>query len=227
MTLDIVIPTLNAAATITRTLSAVSTARGVWPCRIVVCDGGSADDTAALAHARGAQVITVPAGRGGQLAAGAAGGKSDWLLFLHADTVLSPNWVTAAGQFMDGATGGESAGYFRLRFDSDSPRARTVERLAAWRCHALGLPYGDQGLLIKRSFYERIGGYRPLPLMEDVDLVRRIGRRRLVALDAEAKTSAGRYERDGWTLRPLRNLFCLGLFSLGVSLPLIARIYGN
>ena len=135
--------------------------------------------------------------------------------------------VTAADQFMESPAGGESAGYFRLRFDSDSPRARTVERLAAWRCHALGLPYGDQGLLIKRAFYERIGGHRALPLMEDVDLVRRIGRHRLAALDAEAKTSAARYERDGWTLRPLRNLFCLGLFALGVPPHLIAKIYGR
>jgi rSAM/selenodomain-associated transferase 2 len=229
MTLDIVIPTLNAATTIARTLSAASTARGVWPCRIVVCDGGSADDTVEIAHARGAQVITAPPGRGGQLAAGAAaaGGKSDWLLFLHADTVLSPDWVTAAGQFMDGAASGETAGYFRLRFDSDSPRARTVERWAAWRCRTLGLPYGDQGLLIKRTFYDRVGGYRDLPLMEDVDLMRRIGRQRLAALDAEAKTSAARYERDGWTLRPLRNLFCLSLFSLGVPPHLIMRIYGK
>ena len=228
MTLDIVIPTLDAAATIARTLSAVSAARGIWPCRIVVCDGGSTDDTAAIAHARGAQVITAPPGRGGQLAAGAAaGGKSDLLLFLHADTVLSPDWVAAAGQFMDGAASGDRAGYFRLRFDSDSPRARTVERWAAWRCRNLGLPYGDQGLLIKRTFYDRVGGYRALPLMEDVDLVRRIGRQRLVALDAEAKTSAARYERDGWILRPLRNLFCLGLFALGMPPHLIARVYGK
>ena len=226
MTLDIVIPTLNAATTIARTLSAISVARGVWPCRIVVCDGGSTDDTAAIAHARGAQVIATPPGRGGQLSAGSAG-KSEWLLFLHADTVLSPDWVKVAGVFMESPSASESAGYFRLRFDSDSARARTVERWAAWRCRTLGLPYGDQGLLIKRAFYERIGGYRALPLMEDVDLVRRVGRQRLVALDAEAKTSAARYERDGWTLRPLRNLFCLGLFVLGVPPHLIARIYGK
>lgn len=225
-TLDIVIPTLNAAATIARTLSAVSVARGAWPCRVVVCDGGSGDDTAAIAHRLGAQVISALPGRGGQLAAGAAG-TSDWLLFLHADTVLSARWVEAAGRFMDSPAGNESAGYFRLRFDSDSPRARTVERLAAWRCRTLGLPYGDQGLLIKRAFYERIGGYRALPLMEDVDLVRRIGRHRLVALDAKAKTSAARYERDGWTLRPLRNLFWLGLFALGVPPHLIAKIYNR
>jgi rSAM/selenodomain-associated transferase 2 len=224
--LDIVIPTLNAADTIARTLSAVSAARGVWPCRVVVCDGGSRDDTAAIARRLGAQVVLAAAGRGGQLATGAAG-EGDWLLFLHADTVLSPGWVTAADKFMGLRTSHESAGYFRLRFDSDSPRARIVERMAAWRCQTLGLPYGDQGLLIKRAFYDRIGGYRALPLMEDVDLARRIGRRRLVALDAEALTSAARYERDGWTLRPLRNLTCLSLFALGVPPHLIARLYGR
>ncbi|MBL8673503.1 MAG: glycosyl transferase family 2, partial [Rhodospirillales bacterium] len=102
-----------------------------------------------------------------------------------------------------------------------------IEGMVAWRGRALGMPYGDQGLLIKRSFYDRVGGYRPLPLMEDVDLVRRIGRRRLVALDVDAVTSAARYERDGWTLRPMRNLLCLSLFLLGVAPARIARLYGR
>ena len=224
--LDIVIPTLNAAGTIARTLSAVSAARGAWPCRVVVCDGGSVDDTAAVANRLGAQVVAAPPGRGGQLAFGAQG-KSDWLLFLHADTALSADWVAAADQFMLSKEGADRAGYFRLRFDSESPHARRVETLAAWRCRTLGLPYGDQGLLIKRSLYDQAGGYRPLPLMEDVDLARRLGRHRLVELDAEARTSAARYERDGWTLRPLRNLCCLGLFTLGVPPRLITKLYGR
>jgi len=114
MTLDIVIPTLDAAATIARTLSAVSAARGVWPCRVVVCDGGSRDDTASIAHTLGAQVISAPAGRGGQLMAAAAG-QSDWLLFLHADTVLSPGWVTTAGAFMASPAADGKAFYLRTR----------------------------------------------------------------------------------------------------------------
>ena len=109
----------------------------------------------------------------------------------------------------------------------DGIRARRVERLAAWRCRIFGLPYGDQGLLIARAFYEGLGGFRPLPLMDDVDLVRRIGRRNLVLLDADAVTSAARYERDGWLRRPLRNLSCLALYLVGLSPRLVARLYGR
>ena len=97
----------------------------------------------------------------------------------------------------------------------------------AWRCRVLALPYGDQGLLIARAFYESLGGYRPLPLMEDVDLIRRIGRSRLRMLDATATTSAARYRRDGWTLRPLRNLLCLSLHFAGVPPKALLRFYAG
>jgi hypothetical protein len=163
-------------------------------------------------------VVTTAAGRGRQLAAGAAAGNAPWLLFLHADTTLGPGWAIAARGFMTEAANAARAGYFRLQFDSRDPRARRVERLVAWRCRTFGLPYGDQGLLMTRAFYQRLGGFDLLPLMEDVDLVRRIGRVNLVPLDAVVVASARRYERDGWLLRPLRNLSCLALFSVGVPL---------
>jgi hypothetical protein len=99
--------------------------------------------------------------------------------------------------------------------------------MAAWRARRLGLPYGDQGLLIGRAFLESLGGYPPLPLMEDVALVRRIGRRRLDALAADAVTSAARYRREGYVARPLRNLFCLGLYFAGVPPAAIRRLYGR
>jgi hypothetical protein len=87
------------------------------------------------------------------------------------------------------------------------------------------LPYGDQGLLLAAGFYRALGGFQPLPLMEDVDLARRIGRRRLIALDATATTSASRYRRDGYFRRVLRNLTCLALYYLGVPPRLILRLY--
>ncbi len=119
-----------------------------------------------------------------------------------------------------------TAGYFRFRVDSDDPRARRLERLVAWRCRVLALPYGDQGLLIHRDLLAHVGGMRPLPLMEDVDLIRRLGRRRLVPLAADAVTSAVKWERDGWTRRSLRNLCCLVLWFLGVPPSVIRRLYG-
>ena len=96
----------------------------------------------------------------------------------------------------------------------------------AGRCRRFGLPYGDQGLLISRAHYERLGGFRPLPLMEDVDLVRRIGRNDLVPLEADAITSAARYRRDGWWFRPLRNLTCLSLYFAGLPPQALRRLYG-
>ena len=98
--------------------------------------------------------------------------------------------------------------------------------MANWRSRTLGLPYGDQALLISRAFYEEIGGYQTIPLMEDVDLVRCIGRRNLCQLDGAVITSAAKYRRDGWMLRPVRNLFCLSLYFLGIAPEKIARIYG-
>lgn len=223
--IDVVIPTLNAAPQLVRTLAALA-GRHDLGLAVTVCDAGSRDDTQAIARAAGAAVVESEPSRGGQLAVGAAAGSAPWLLFLHADTTLSDGWTTAAQAFM-ARSNASKAGYFRLRYDSADPRARRIERLANWRSRALGLPYGDQGLLIARAFYQQVGGYRPLPLMEDVDLVRRVGRRRLVALDADAVTSARRYERDGWLARPVRNLACLSLYFAGLPAGVIRRLYGS
>ncbi|MDP1841174.1 MAG: TIGR04283 family arsenosugar biosynthesis glycosyltransferase [Reyranella sp.] len=222
--LDVVIPTLNAGATLAATLAAL---QGDLAITITVCDGGSSDDTAAIAREAGATVVTAPAGRGSQLAVGAGVGDASWILFLHADTVLTPGWTNAVRAFTSRHINIGKAGYFRLRFASADPGARRVERLAAWRAHRLGLPYGDQGLLMARALYEYLGGFKPLPLMEDVDLVRRVGRKNLVSLDADSVTSAARYERDGWTMRPLRNLSCLTLYLTGMPPAVVARLYGR
>jgi rSAM/selenodomain-associated transferase 2 len=224
--IDVVIPTVNAARSLALTLNSLGGDHGLR-LSFTVCDGGSRDDTTTIARQAGATVMVTEAGRGRQLADGAAAGSAPWLLFLHADTTLSMSWAAAARQFMTLPAHAPKAGYFRLRFDSADSRARRIERLTAWRCRTFGLPYGDQGLLIERAFYRQLGGFRALPLMEDVDLARRIGRRRLVALDAEAMTSAERYERDGWLARPMRNLGCLALYFAGLSPSVIRRLYGS
>ena len=225
-TIDVVVPTLNAASDLARTIASLGGREDHdLVLRLTVCDGGSRDDTLAIARAAGAAVIVTAPGRGRQLAAGASAGSAPWLLFLHADTTLGAGWADAAKRFMTETTNAARAGYFRLRFDSRDPRARRVERLVAWRCRTLGLPYGDQGLLMARAFYQRLGGFAVLPLMEDVDLVRRIGRENLVALDADVVASARRYERDGWLLRPLRNLSCLALYSAGIPVSVVRRLY--
>jgi len=219
-TLSVVIPTLNAASTLSRTLFGL----GEWPAaQIVVADGGSSDGTVALAHVHGLEVVAAARGRGIQLAAGARAARGDWLLFLHADTALAPGWRAPAEAFID--SGSARAGYFRFALDDDGPAARRLERMVAWRCRRLGLPYGDQGLLISRRCYDAVGGFRPLPLMEDVDLARRLGRARLSPIDHEAVTSAARYRTAGYRRRSARNLLCLGLYFLGLPPHALARLY--
>ena len=216
--ISVVIPTLDAADWIGPCLVAVREAD-----ERVVVDGGSADGTRAIAESNGARAVVVPRGRGGQLAAGAVEARGDWLLFLHADTLLAPGWREAADRHVERQRG--KAACFRFRLDSGGWRARLVEGGTALRVRWLALPYGDQGLLISRRLYEEIGGYRPLPLMEDVDLVRRIGGFRLERLGVEAVTSAERWRRDGWFHRSARNLLCLALFRIGMSAERVARLY--
>jgi rSAM/selenodomain-associated transferase 2 len=226
VTLGIVIPTLNAARGLPATLAALAEAAAAGlVADLVVADGGSTDHSGEIGRRCGARVIATPRGRGGQLAAGARTVAGDWLLFLHADTVLEPGWAVAVAAFVRDPANRDRAAYFRFALDDAAPAARRLERLVAWRCRRLGLPYGDQGLLIARRRYQALGGFRPLPLMEDVDLVRRIGRRRLVALAPRAVTSAERYRRDGYLRRALRNLACLSLWRLGLPPRLIRRLY--
>lgn len=225
--LSVIIPTLNAGDTVAAAIESVEPLAG----EIIVCDGGSTDSTVVTAERAGAVVLSDPElrgiGRGGQLAAGAQQARGAWLLFLHADTVLGDAARDAADAFMAGPENRKRAAVFRLALDEPDPApgARRIERVANWRSRVLALPYGDQGLLIARPFYEALGGYRRIRLMEDVDLIRRIGRRRLALLDAPVTTSARRYRRGGFVARPLRNILCLSLYFLGVPPNAIARLY--
>jgi rSAM/selenodomain-associated transferase 2 len=228
--ISVVIPTLNAEATLGPTLSALVPAAvdGLIK-EVIVVDGGSADRTKEIVDQAGAEILDARAGRGHQLAAGAARARFPWLLFLHADTMLEPGWEGEASGFMERVDLGRqppSAAAFRFALDDQGPKPRLLERLVALRCRLLRLPYGDQGLLLPKSLYEEIGGFSPLPLMEDVDLVRRLGRRRTVLLRSRAVTSAERFRREGYVRRSALNLACLAAYALRVPAPVIRRMYG-
>jgi glycosyltransferase involved in cell wall biosynthesis len=219
--LSIVIPTLNAAATLDRTLRAAQ-GSGVAG-EVVVVDGGSHDFTTAVAKRHGARVIAADAGRGAQLSRGAAEARGDWLLLLHPDVILAPGWAQAAAAFVTAPENAGRAGYFRFALDERTATARLVERLASWRGR-IGLPHGEQGLLLSRALFETVCGVRAPPPIADVELASRLGRDRLVALDAAAVVPARRHRVGGWLLQPLRGLPYLGLRRLGVSPSLLARL---
>ncbi len=223
--LSVVIPTLNAAKRLGETIRALEEARETMAVEIIVVDGGSTDGTREHAAALGATVVEAPRGRGTQLSAGAREASGRWMLFLHADTTLEPFWSTTINSFMRAKGNRLKAAYFTFALDDASGAARRVEVMANWRARRLGLPYGDQGLFMSRTMYDSLVGYLDLPIMEDVDMVRRIGAKNLIELPATATTSAERYRRDGYIWRPLKNLALLTLYFLGVSPRRLAKMY--
>lgn len=222
--LSIVVPTLDSAMHLPGCFAALFEGLEAGLIReLVIADGGSQDATLAIADEAGAIIVERPASRGGQLRAGAAAAGGPWLLFLHADTVLSDGWVDAVNAHMCAAP--NRAGYFRLGFDDAGGAARIVAGWANLRSRLFGLPFGDQGLLISRRLHDRLGGFDDIPLMEDVALARKLGRRRLTPLPATARTSAARYAQEGWLRRGARNLSLQARFFAGVSPERLARRY--
>ncbi|MEM7720219.1 MAG: TIGR04283 family arsenosugar biosynthesis glycosyltransferase [Pseudomonadota bacterium] len=213
--LSIVIPTLNAASALPATADALlEGATSGLVMDMVISDGGSTDETEAVAEALGATWIDGSAGRGGQIQRGVEASRGTWILILHADTHLSPGWAEAVHTHIQGFP--EHAGWFDLRFRATGLMPALVARAATLRSRWLDLPYGDQGLLISHELLRKVGGMPDLPLMEDVALARLL-RGRLRRLPATAYTSAARYEAEGWARRIASNLGTLARYALGTD----------
>ena len=225
--LSIIIPVLNPDARFREVLDSVQAELGPLGAEIIISDAGMSDEALVWCKEAGASIIESEKGRGQQLSVGAQQASQSWLLFLHADSILPKGAGSLIAVFMMDALNDGRAAYFRLGYDDENPSITRIARLANWRARKWGLPYGDQGLLISKAHYDRIGGYADLPLMEDVDLVRRLGKGRLVMLGGTIVTSAKRYRTGGTLLRPIRNLLCLGLFFCRVPISFIQRLYGG
>lgn len=208
--ISVVIPTLDAEEFLPATLTALVPAALEGIVReVIVVDGGSTDRTREIADHAGAEVVTAPANRGAQLRAGAHAARHPWLLFLNADTVLDAGWEREADNFMERVERGASrhvGAAFRFALDDDGFAPRTLEYLTRLRCALLRVPHGDQGLLVSRRQYDAVGGHRALPMMEDVDLVRRLGPRRIKLLSSRAVSNAAGYRREGYLRSALGNL---------------------
>jgi rSAM/selenodomain-associated transferase 2 len=216
VSISVIIPTLDEQGEVAKAIASV---RGE-AAEILVVDGGSHDDTCGEAAAAGARVMKAPAGRGAQLDYGARRASGEWLLFLHADTRLEEGWAPALRALGAGVAGGA------FRFAVRSPRRvfRLIEAGVRLRCAVLRLPYGDQGLFARREAYAACGGFPPIPLMEDVAFVRRLGRvGRLALLRPRACTSARRWERHGVMATTILHLRLLSLYLAGRSPERLAR----
>jgi rSAM/selenodomain-associated transferase 2 len=217
--ISVVIPTLNAATCLPHCLRGLAEGLQAGLIReLVISDGGSEDDTLHIAEAAGAHVVSGAACRGEQVRRGIAASHGDWLLVLHADTRLQQGWH----ENVHTALMTQGAYHFRLAFDVDGFLPAWVAGWANLRSGVLGLPYGDQGLLIDRATLDAAGGYPALPLMEDVALARRL---RLRELKVTATTSAEKYTRQGWLRRGARNLTLLARYYAGTDPEVLARAY--
>ncbi|HEY9040038.1 MAG TPA: TIGR04283 family arsenosugar biosynthesis glycosyltransferase [Roseovarius sp.] len=219
--LSVIVPVLNSAAELPALLCGLMAGLEAGLIReLILSDGGSRDEAERIADDAGAIWVTGAASRGAQLRRGVAAARGDWLLFLHADTSLPDGWVQAVkAQMEDGRPG-----YFRLSFDAQGAAPRIVAGWANLRARLFHLPYGDQGLLISRADYDAAGGYPDIPLMEDVALARRLGRR-LRMMPLAVRTSAARYRRDGWARRGARNLWLLARYLAGADPETLRRRY--
>lgn len=218
--ITVVIPALNEAAQIETTIR--STLRCLCGARIIVADGGSTDGTSALAKTAGAEVTLSARGRGVQLAAAADLVVTEWLLFLHADTLLPVHALQVIEPFI--VRGDARIATFRLRFDT----AGRFLRVCCWftRFDSVFTRFGDQGILMRRDFYRELGGFPAWPLFEDVALLQRARRQtRVWSLPAAVTTSARRFDRRGHISQQWLNARLLFCYLAGASPERLAEIY--
>jgi rSAM/selenodomain-associated transferase 2 len=220
-TVGVVIPTLNEAAELPNLLADL--ARVALPLDIVIADGGSSDGTLTVAREHGARVVMSASGRGRQLNTGATALAAPWLCVVHAD-VRMPQ--VARDALCRAVHQGADAAVWRLRIDTEETWGRLMEAGARVRDRVGGLPYGDQGLLVRRTLFDAVGGYPDVPIMEDVGLIRALGRRCTIRrLDASLVVSPRRWRREGPYRTWLRNTALLTAYLLRVPPHRLARWY--
>lgn len=222
MRLSVIIPTLNEAVRIGETIARV---RGAGACEIVVVDGGSEDGTLEAAVAAD-QCLSAPRGRAAQMNAGAAACSGDVLLFLHADCWPEKGAFAAIECGLCEAD--VIAGCFSQAIEARGLRYRLLERGNALRVRTTRWIYGDQGLFVRRHVFEQVGGFPPIPLMEDLYLSKRLkGEGRLVLLPNRLHVSPRRWQQMGVVRQTLRNWAFLGLAHCGVPPAVLARRYAD
>jgi rSAM/selenodomain-associated transferase 2 len=221
VSVSVIIPTLNEASCLAETLRRLREQR---PQEILVVDGGSTDETCAIAAAGADRLYSGPRGRAAQMNPGAAHAAGDVLLFLHADCTLEAGALQAAERGL--RQRGVVAGCFRMNVTSPGLLYRLIDACATARVRLTGLVYGDQGLFVEGSRFLRIGGFPPVRLMEDVFLSKRLRRQgRILVVPKRIFVSPRRWQRQGVLRQTLRNWTLTALAAAGVHPDRLATFY--
>lgn len=216
--ISVIVPTLNEAKVLEQWQ------HQAFPYELIVADGGSEDETIALAKDLGATVITSEPGRAQQMNQGAAIAQSDILLFLHADTRLPDHFLDLVQQTL--AQPQVVAGAFELAIEGDLPGLRWVERGVNWRSRYLQMPYGDQAIFLKAETFRQLGGFAQLPIMEDFELIKRLQKLGKIAIaPASVVTSGRRWQKLGVIKTTLINQIAIAAYHLGIAPDRISRLY--
>ncbi len=223
--LSIVIPVVDEQEHINGCLDRLHAQGFVGPCQIIVVDGDPQGSTIRAVRDSRVTCLTSEKGRGRQMNVGAAAAEGDILLFLHVDTRLPPNALAGVAAVME--TNGCAGGAFQLAIDSENRFLKGIAALANLRSRLNRIPYGDQAIFISRACFRALGGFREIPIMEDLDLMRRIRKNggKVRILDQKVTTSARRWEAEGPLYATCRNQIIRLLYYLGVSPVSLARFY--
>ena len=219
--ISVIIPALDEAGCITATIRGAQHAENV---EIIVVDGGSRDGTQDLARAAGATVLSSAPPRSCQMNVGAAFSHGGILLFLHADTRLPEGYAELVRRCLAGSD--SVAGAFALRIDSPGRSMRIMEQVANWRSRYFKKPYGDQALFMTTARFQAVGGFPAIPIMEDFEIVRRLGQGgRITILSAPVTTSARRWLQMGVWRTWLVNQAMVVAYFCGIAPRVLARLY--
>lgn len=221
MTVSVIIPALDEDAVIADTIAAAAAA---GPQEIIVVDGGSVDRTRDVASGLGCRLVRAPKGRALQMNAGAAAARGAVFLFVHADTQLPPDGIAQVVNAL--ADEQVAGGRFDVRLDSPGPVFRLIEAFMNARSRISRIATGDQAIFVRRSVFEALGGFAPIPLMEDVEFSARLKRRgRLACLHSRVRTSARRWQTEGPWRTIARMWWLRALYAVGASPDWLARRY--
>ncbi len=222
---SVIIPVLNEVATIQQTIDHIFSLPRQGGLEVIVVDGDPDGETVRAVQNSEVKKLTGGGGRSGQMNIGASAASHPVLLFLHADTLLPEDAFAGISHALE-----ERAivgGAFDLGIQSDRTVFRVIEGAASLRSRITRVPYGDQAIFVRRDYFDALGGFSEIPLMEDVDLMRRIKRAgdRIQIIPSQVMTSPRRWEREGVTYCTLRNWTLMALYSFGVAPEKLTRFY--